>query len=162
MTALASPRSGDAARGEALWFMNSHVTVTLRQDANAEGITVLDHRVPCGDAPPLHVHHMEDEIFCLIEGEVLFEVNGINRLARAGETVCAPRNLPHRYRVVSRGGARYITITRGGFERMVRAVSRPAGNAGVPPAAEVTPALQAMLAETCAAHGISIIGPPLD
>jgi uncharacterized cupin superfamily protein len=33
---------------------------------------VLEHRVPHGDSPPLHVHRNEDEVFHVLEGELRF------------------------------------------------------------------------------------------
>lgn len=144
-----------------LWFVNSHVRIVVAQDANADGFSVLEHLLPFGDAPPLHVHHEEDEIFHVLAGEIRFEVDGQTRMARAGDTLLAPRGLPHRYRVVSPDGARYLTITRGGFERMVRAVSRPATAAVLPEQAELDEAAKRRLFEQCAAAGIDLIGPPL-
>jgi hypothetical protein len=45
----------------------------------------------------------------------------------AGETLLAPKGVPHTYRVESREGARWLVITRrGDFERFVHALSRPA------------------------------------
>lgn len=145
-----------------LWFLNSRVTIALAQADNGDGISVLDHQLPPGDAPPLHVHHGEDEVFHLLEGEVVFEVGGEKQVVRAGQTICAPRDVPHRYRVISPDGARYLTITRGGFERMVRSASRPAESAGLPPMQTPTPEMQRRLAELCAAQNIELLGPPLD
>ena len=43
----------------------------------------------------------------------------------AGETILAPKGVPHTYRVESPAGARWLLITRrGDFERFVRAQSR--------------------------------------
>lgn len=145
-----------------LWFMNSHVTVVLAKADNAEGISILDHRMAFGDAPPMHVHKGEDEIFQVLEGEMKFNVGGKVIYAKAGDTLCAPRDVPHGYRVTSPEGARAVTITRGGFEAMVRKASRPAQGAGLPPAAAPTPEMQAMLGALCAAEQIDLLGPPID
>ena len=145
-----------------LWFINSHVRIVVAQDGNADGFSVLEHLLPFGDAPPLHVHREEDEIFHILAGEVRFEVDGRTSMAQAGDTLLAPRGRPHRYRVISPEGARYLTITRGGFERMVRAVARPATGAVLPPQAEPDEATRRVLFERCAEAGIDLIGPPLD
>ena len=145
-----------------LWFINSHVRIVVSQDGNADGFSVLEHLLPFGDAPPLHVHREEDEIFHILAGEVRFEVDGRTSMARAGDTLLAPRGRPHRYRVISPEGARYLTITRGGFERMVRAVARPATDAVLPLQAEPDEATRQTLFERCAEAGIDLIGPPLD
>lgn len=150
------------ASGAGLWFLNSHVTIVLSKDANADGISVLDHRLPPGDAPPLHVHHGEDEIFHIIAGEIRYRIGERTQIVRAGDTVLAPRDVPHAYRVLSPEGARYLTITRGGFEAMVRSASRPAPSVTLPEPVEPSPELQAKLAALCAVQNIELLGPPLD
>lgn len=149
--------------GPVLAFLDGAATIALSRDDNADGVSVIDHHVPFGDGPPLHIHHDEDEIFVILSGEVRFEVDGRLSTGRAGDTVVGPRGVPHRYRVVSPGGARYLTITRGGFEPMIRAVSRPVEASfkrprmAIPP----TPEMQAALAAACVANGIELIGAPL-
>lgn len=152
----------EAGADQGLWFINSRVEIALSQADNADGISVLKHRVPPGDAPPLHVHQEEDEIFIILEGEMRFSVGGKTLVGRAGETLYAPGGVPHGYRVTSPEGARFHTITRGGFERLVRAFSRSAENAGLPAFSLPSPEAQKMLAEACAAAGIEILGPPID
>jgi mannose-6-phosphate isomerase-like protein (cupin superfamily) len=45
--------------------------------------------------PSLHVHHDQDEIFSIIEGEFLFQVGNEKFNVKAGDTVFAPRKIPH-------------------------------------------------------------------
>ena len=80
---------------------------------------------------------------------------------RAGETVLLPRGIPHGFRVLS-GRARMLTITRGGFEAMVRSMSRPATGAVLPEPVEPSVELQARLVAACAANGIEVLGPPIE
>ncbi len=145
-----------------LWFGNGHVLIRLARADNADCISVLEHHLPFDDAPPLHVHHDEDEIFYLLEGEVRLQVGGGVLIGRAGDTLLAPRGVPHGYRVVSPGGARLLTITRGGFEAMVRAASRPAPAVVLPEPTVPTFEMQANLAARCAAQRIELLGPPID
>jgi len=144
-----------------LWFMNSHVRVALSRSGNEEGISVLEHTLPFGDSPPLHMHHDEDELFYILEGEVLFQIGGNSVVAKAGDAFVAPRRQPHGFRVASSGGARLLTITRGGFEATVRTASRPAEADGLPDPVEPTPEMQASLGVICAANGIELLGPPM-
>lgn len=150
------------AAGEVLWFLNSLVVIRVSSAQGADAMCVMEHRLPYGDSPPLHVHRDEDEIFHILEGVVRFRVDGEERLAVAGETVLAPKRLPHTYRVESLTGARCLTVTRGsGFETMVRAAGRPATAAELPAQVTPTPKMVAELARACAENGIDIIGPPL-
>lgn len=151
----------DAAR-ELRWFGNTLIAVNMSSSAGADGICVIEHWMPFGDAPPLHVHHREDEVFHIIEGEIRFRVGDRELVARGGETVLAPKGIPHAYRVESALGARCLTITRGAdFETMVKTASRPAAHPDLPAAAAPTPEVIEMLVRICADNQIEILGPPL-
>lgn len=151
----------DAGR-ELRWFGNTLVSVNLSSSAGADGIAVIEHWMPFGEAPPLHVHHREDEIFHILNGEMRFRVGDRERVARAGETVLAPKGIPHAFRVESPLGARCLTITRGAdFESMLKAASRPASRPDLPEATAPTPEMIDMLVRICAENLIDIVGPPL-
>ncbi len=145
-----------------LWFGNGHVLVRVAQADNADGLSVLEHRLPFDDAPPLHVHHEEDEVLYLLDGELRLRVGGEVLTVGAGDMLLAPRGIPHGHRVLSPGGARLLTVTRGGSEAMVRAASRLASAVVLPEPVAPTPEAQASLAALCAAHGIELLGPPID
>lgn len=147
---------------ELLWFNNTLVAIQVSSADGEDRICVIEHRQPYGDSAPLHVHRNEDEVFHILEGRIRFVIDGRERIAGAGETVLAPKGLPHTYRVESREGAHTLTVTRGSdFETMVRKASRPAGRPDLPPAAEPTPEMIAALTSLCADNGIDIVGPPL-
>jgi quercetin dioxygenase-like cupin family protein len=148
---------------EKLWFLNTLVTVRVAAGDGANGMSVLEHLAPIGDSPPLHVHRTEDEIFHVIAGELRCRVGDKEISLSPGDTVLAPMGVPHTYAVVSREGARWLTVTcRGDFERLVRALSRPAQFDALPPAAGApTPEQAAALAAACLAHNIELVGPPL-
>jgi quercetin dioxygenase-like cupin family protein len=150
-------------RPEKLWFLNTLITVRVASADGADGMTVLEHQVPFGDSPPMHIHHNEDEIFHMISGEIRLLVGGQEMWLRAGETLRAPKGVPHSFIVTSQEGARWLTVTcHGDFERMVRALSRPAEYDGLPPASGApTPAQAAALAAACLAHKAELVGPPL-
>ncbi|HYG89908.1 MAG TPA: cupin domain-containing protein [Azospirillum sp.] len=151
-----------ANRGEQLWFLDTHVTIRVSYTDGSGGVSVLEHQARHGDSPPLHVHHNEDEIFHIIDGEVRFRVGDDDLRAVAGETLLAPKGIPHSYLVLSGQGARLLTITRGGFERLVRTLSRPAQRSGLPdPSGPPTPEQAEALAQACREHGIELVGPPL-
>lgn len=157
---LTRPTVANSAKAE-LWFLDSRVHIAMAQVDNPDGISFIEHRMPYGSAPPLHVHHDEDEIFHILEGEMEFELGGERFVRRAGDTLIGPRGVPHRFRVVSPGGVRLLTISRGGFEDMIRATSQPAPGPGLPEQRAPTPEEQQALATACAARGIDIVGPPL-
>lgn len=146
---------------ENLWFLNTLVSIHVPHAGGADGVSVLESRAPRGDSPPLHVHQ-EDEIFHVLEGDLLLMLGDAKRRASAGQTVLAPKGVPHTYRVES-DEARWLVVTaRGDFERFVRSISRPAPGAELPePSGAPTEDEVAALAAASSAHGIELVGPPL-
>lgn len=145
-----------------LWFFDTLVDFRVSHADGVDGISVMESRARRGDSPPLHVHRTEDELFHVLEGELVLFVDGVPRRAVAGSLALAPKGVPHTYRVVSDGARWLVTTTNGDFERFVRAISRPAGREELPPAAgHPTEEQQRTAAELAARHGIDLIGPPL-
>jgi quercetin dioxygenase-like cupin family protein len=145
------------------WFLDTRVVVRISFEDGQDRISVLEQWLPHGDSPPLHVHRNEDEVFHLLEGEVAFRVDNKQLRGKAGDTILAPKGIPHTYRVLSAGGAHLLTITTGeDFERFVRALGRSADRDGLPDrSGPPTPDEVEALAATAARHGIDIVGPPL-
>jgi quercetin dioxygenase-like cupin family protein len=145
-----------------LWFINALVRFPVGHADGEDGISVMESLAPCGESPPYHVHHTEDEVFHLLEGEMVLLVDGATRRVHAGETHLAPKGVPHTYRVMSDRARWLLTTTNGDFERFVHDVSRPATRPELPdPAGPPTAAQRAALAEASSRHRIDLIGPPL-
>jgi uncharacterized cupin superfamily protein len=161
--AVNTPASAQLSAPEHLWFFDTLVCVRSSVGDAREGISLLEHRAPHGDSPPLHVHRTEDEIFYVLEGELRFTVDGTEHRAGPGAALAAPRGVPHTYRVESPAGARWLTVTqRGDFERFVRQLGRPADHDGLPTRGRPpTDAEVAELVRIAAAHEIEFCGPPL-
>jgi mannose-6-phosphate isomerase-like protein (cupin superfamily) len=155
--------SDTASAARDLWFMNTRVIPCVACTEGSDALSVLEHLALQGDSPPLHVHHNEDEVFRVLDGELRVRIGDRETLLRAGATAFAPKGVPHSYRVESPGGARWLTITRGGdFERFVRSFSRPAERDGLPESSgPPTPEQAQALAAACAQYGIELVGPPL-
>jgi len=146
-----------------LWFLNTLVVVRVATADGADGLSVIEHRAPYGDSPPLHIHRTEDEVFHVLDGQFRFMVEGQERRLGAGETLLTAKGVSHTYQVESASGGCWLTITaHGDFERLVRAMARPAEwpelpEPAGPPSADAVRALTAMAAK----FGIEIVGPPL-
>jgi mannose-6-phosphate isomerase-like protein (cupin superfamily) len=153
----------EATSTEQMWFLNTLHTVRVRHDEGEDGISVMETLAPHGDSAPLHVHHTEDELFHLLEGELRMRAGDADVTIAAGETLLAPKGVPHTYRVESREGARWLVITRrGDFERFVRSQSRPAERPELPtPHGPPTPEQLEALAAAAGNYGIELVGPPL-
>ncbi|WAX94064.1 cupin domain-containing protein [Aminobacter sp. NyZ550] len=148
--------------GELLWFAGSLATIKVSGEAGADTISVIEHLMPYGSSPPLHIHVNEDEVFHILDGVMRFNVGGKEFFGRAGQTMMAPKGVPHSYRVESAEGARCLTVTtRGDFERLVREIGVPTDKAEFPLEVAPTPEAIKALTEACARNGIDIIGAPL-
>ena len=86
--------SNAAAAAEYLWFLNTLVYVRISEREGSDGLSVLEHRAPYGDSPPLHLHQAEDEVFYVLEGEFRFQVAGEERRLGSGESFLAPQGVP--------------------------------------------------------------------
>ncbi len=147
-----------------LWFLDTLIRIHVAGDANADGMSVMEHIAPHGSSPPLHIHHTEDEIFHMLAGELRLVVDGREIRARAGDTLLAPKGKPHSFVVTAPAGARWLTLTnRGDFERMVRTAGRPAERDALPPHVGQPSREQAeALAVVCRENRIELVGPPLN
>lgn len=145
--------------GEALWFGNSLATIKADGEATGGRCAVFEILAPQGNGPPLHVHRNEDEWFYVLEGELLFWVDGQTIMCGPGAFAFAPRNRPHTFTVTS-PTARYVVVAQpAGFDQFVRALSVPAKTRTLPPAAVEQPTPDCMT-DMAARHKIEILGPP--
>lgn len=148
------------AKPENLWFMTAQLLVHLKQSENAEGLSIIEHRMARDFAPPLHVHHQESETFFILEGRFRFQRDGKVIEAGVGDTIHLPKDCVHGFRVLSDYG-RCLTITNGPFEHMVRAAARPAARDALPEQLPPTLEQQQSLARICSAHAIDLVGAPI-
>jgi quercetin dioxygenase-like cupin family protein len=150
------------SKGGDLIFRETLVEVRLSARDNADGLSVIEHRMPCGEAPPLHIHRNEDEVFYLLRGTMRFEVDGAIITAGAGDVVMAPKGTPHRFIVTSEDGAHCLTLMKGGdFETVIREVSRPAHPMEIYARAGQTADEMTRLMASLSRNHIEVIGPPL-
>lgn len=80
-------------------------------------VSVVESRDVPGGGPPPHIHRDEDETFQVLEGEYEWTVGGRKFIAKKGETIFAPRGVPHTYRYLGTTPGRLLcVITPAGFE----------------------------------------------
>ena len=109
---------------------------------------------PPGFASPYHTHHLEDEAFYVIEGELAVVVDGKWLKAGPGTYVFGPREIPHGFKVVGNVPVRMLILCApAGFEHFVLEMSEP--DMTLPPA----PPDMAKLITLAAKYEIDIHGP---
>ncbi|HWR14189.1 MAG TPA: cupin domain-containing protein [Terriglobales bacterium] len=69
------------------------------QDSGGD-MFVMEHRLTVKGGPPLHLHHGEDELFYIMEGDFLFEIGGRRFKAGPGDSVLGPKGIPHTWAFV--------------------------------------------------------------
>ncbi len=123
--------------------------------ADTEGRYALFHLVaPPMTGPPLHVHSREDECFYVLDGELVFEVDGACHTIRAGGCIAVMRGMVHRYQnFIDRDAALLIVTTPGDFAGFFVDIS-----AATPP--EGMPSMEQLLS-IGDQYGITTLGPPM-
>jgi len=98
-------------------WMDTIYTVQVSRNESGGTIGVFESVVPALGGPPVHVHHREDEVICVLEGNYEFWLDGRVVEVRPGSSIFLPRGAPHTFRVIGPSAGRNLTIlTPGGLE----------------------------------------------
>jgi quercetin dioxygenase-like cupin family protein len=117
---------------------------------DSEGIFIIENTFHARGGPARHMHYDQDEWFYVAEGEFIFEVGPNKIRLKQGDSLLAPRKVPHvwAYDGEARGKIVIAFMPAGKMEAFFREVTK--ANA-MPPQ---DPALWR-------AHGMELLGPPL-
>ena len=101
-------------------WVPGQVTRVLLSATDTDGqIAVLEQIAPRGAASPCHIHHQEDELIYVLDGELTVYLDGLPRAVARGTAVLLPRGREHAF-VVEAAEARLLTMfTPAGFERLI-------------------------------------------
>ena len=88
---------------ELIAFLGEVVAVRVDGDDTGGAFAVLEHLLPGGLAPPLHVQAHEDETFYVLDGQLAVHLDGRESRAQTGDVIRLPRGVPHAFAVVSDG-----------------------------------------------------------
>lgn len=117
---------------------------------DAEGALVIENTFHARGGPARHLHFDQDEWFYAVEGEFVIEIGTQRLRLQEGDSLLAPRQVPHVWAFVGEGRGRMLIsfLPAGQMEAFFRTVTQ--ANA-MPPQ---DPALWR-------AHGMELLGPPL-
>jgi quercetin dioxygenase-like cupin family protein len=133
-------------------------TVKIGADQTDGRLFQLLGRDRRGGAPPLHIHHREDETFYVIAGEMTLFLGDRRIEASAGDFAFLPKDIPHAFLVTS-DRAEYLTsFSPAGAERFFPEVA-PRVVPGEPAPAPREPDPEEF-ARIAASYGIELVGPP--
>ena len=130
-------------------------TLVKVSPADSDGQFAAFHLVaPPMSGPPRHVHSREDEWFYVLDGELVFELDGKRCVVSTGGSVWLTRGVVHAYQNFTATDARLLIVTTpGAFCDFFVEMSAAASPGGMP-APEVFAALDAK-------YGITTLGPPM-
>jgi quercetin dioxygenase-like cupin family protein len=95
------------------------------EDTNGK-YALFEALVGPGGGPPPHVHSREEEGFYVLEGEIIFTINGERVVATAGMFANMPVGTPHSFKNESDKPARMlISVAPAGLEQMFFEVGVP-------------------------------------
>ena len=117
---------------------------------DGSGLLILENTFHAKGGPARHLHYEQDEWFYAVEGEFIIEVGSERIRMKPGDSLLAPRKVPHVWAFVgdTRGRMLIAFMPAGKMEAFFREVTK----ANAMPAQD--PALWR-------AYGMELIGPPL-
>lgn len=122
---------------------------------DSDGTLAFFHLVvPPMSGPPRHVHTREDELFYVLEGELIFELDGERHTVRAGDTVYLRRGVAHTYQNFTTSDARLLIATTPGMFCNLFIELSAATPLGTLPAPDLIDAIATK-------YGITTLGPPM-
>lgn len=114
---------------------------------------VFEHAKMGKGGPPRHFHYEQDEWFYAMEGEFAFEVGDEKFMLRPGDSLFAPRMIPHVWAYVGdKPGTLLLAVQPAGS---LEAFFMKSCGMTRPPTPEEADQL-------FAAHGMKVVGPPLN
>ncbi len=140
--------------GTPYWWLGTLSLTKVTASASGGAVDIVDHRVPAGYAPPLHVHADQDEVFYVIDGHFAVTCGERRWQAGPGALVLLPRDVPHGFTVSDAGPGRTLLINApAGFADVVAELGSPATTLTLPGPDVPTPPPD-RIAAVSAAHGI--------
>lgn len=127
---------GRQSLDHSVWYNGSLLTFLATGEDTQGQFALMEIVGRKGNVPPPHIHHREDEIFYLLEGEITVSVGDRIIKATPGTMVFLPRNVQHSFTIDSEQGRMLVILTPAGFEGWFKEFSVPAPALTLPPADE--------------------------
>jgi mannose-6-phosphate isomerase-like protein (cupin superfamily) len=135
------------------WVLGDRVTAKLGPEHTGGAFVVSEVAAQPGGGPPPHVHHREDEMFFVLDGEFSFLLADRTYRGTPGSCVYLPKGTPHTFKNVGEREGRFLAFAMPcGFERFIASVSSPTP----PTSPEINPADVQRLLAGAAKFGIDM------
>jgi quercetin dioxygenase-like cupin family protein len=134
-------------------FGNAVTVKVSGKDTGGTFALMQDVTPPLG-GPPLHRHVRDREVFSVLEGQFVFELDGVRATAAAGATVFIPPGVAHLYQNVGdQPGHMLIYIEPAGLDAFFSELDALLRASAAPD----MPAIAALHGK----YGMDLLGPPL-
>lgn len=111
-----------ANTGESYWVMGDLFTYLVTgAESGGSYFTLIADVGPHGGPPP-HVHHLEEEQFYVLEGELTFSIGDQTFQIKTGDFVHVPRETVHAFKNGSKSSRLLATFSPAGIEGFFREV----------------------------------------
>ena len=127
---------GQQSLDHSVWYNGALMTFLATGEDTRGQFALIEAVGRRGNVPPPHIHHKEDEIFYILEGEIVFSVTGRTIKGTPGTMIFLPRDVRHSFTIESERYRMLMLITPAGFEGWFREFSVPAPAMTLPPANE--------------------------
>jgi len=118
--------------------------------SDSDGLLIIENTFHAKGGPARHLHHNQEEWFYALQGEFILEVGSERFRMKPGDSLLAPRKVPHVWAHVGEDRGRMLIafMPAGKMEAFFREVTK--ANAMPPQEPELW-----------RAHGMELVGPPL-
>src|ERR1700744_729000 len=93
-----------------------HLQVRIPPEATGALATLIETTDQPGFGPPQHRHEIETEVFHVVQGRYLFEVDGKQTVVSKGETIVAKQGTTHRFVNIDDQPSRLLTLVTPGWD----------------------------------------------
>lgn len=149
---------GRQSLDHSVWYNGSLMTFLASGEDTHGQFALIEVVARRGNVPPPHIHHREDEIFYLLEGEIVVSVGDRTIKGTAGTMVFLPRDVAHSFTIESDQGRMLILLTPAGLEGWFKGFSVPARAMTLPPADEPAYGEVQRMLEAAPRYGIEFVG----
>ncbi len=137
---MSEPISYEPAQGRdyLVWGDRYSFKTTSAESGGAHAL--FEMTVNPGSGTPPHIHHAEDEMFYVLEGELSLWCGDSKSVGRPGSFVAVPKGTVHRWANESSGPAKSLVfLVPGGFDEFLMRIGEPitrADQVSLPPTRE--------------------------
>jgi len=122
-----------------VWYNGHTFSFLINADQSNSEFALIHCYFRKGGEPPAHFHRNESETFYILEGEISFHIGEQKFIAKTGNVAFAPKEVPHRFSLITNTAKALLLITPPGIEAFFKEFGMPASSLDLPPIPEGEP-----------------------